>query len=239
MDSAFDAPPFLIPNMPEGRPTTKPRHEDAAEFLIRMVHQYPHQITIYEGGPMTDLAIAISLDPNFASLTQGLVFMGGSIDPKTTDPEFATSPHHEFNLWFDPEAAHIVLRAAWPSITCTPVDVSLDTRLTKAMVNTISRARTPLARYLARYAHIGDYMWDELAAVARVDPSIITNERTLYMDVAINHGAAYGNTLVWTQKNRPEIDVRPVRIQFGVNVTRFDKDFANRENDPCKILAGP
>lgn len=220
-------PPYLIPDMPEGRPTTRPRQEDAAHFLIRMVHRYPHQVTIYEGGPMTDLALAISLDPNFASLTHGLVFMGGSIDPKTSDPEFATNPQHEFNLWFDPEAAHIVLRAPWPSVTCTPVDVSIKTRLTKAMLGTISRARTPLAQYLVRYAHPGSYMWDELAAEAWLAPSIITNEQTLFMDVDIDHGAGYGNTLVWTQNNRPETEVRSVRVQFGVNVSRFDKEFVD------------
>src|SRR6201987_4444036 len=42
--------------MPEGKPTSKATQEDAAHFLIRMVHQYPGEITIYEGGPMTNLA---------------------------------------------------------------------------------------------------------------------------------------------------------------------------------------
>ena len=49
----------------KGQPTTKPADEDAAHFLIRMVHKYPHEVTIYEGGPMTNLALAISLDPQF------------------------------------------------------------------------------------------------------------------------------------------------------------------------------
>ncbi|MGB2604889.1 MAG: nucleoside hydrolase, partial [Candidatus Sulfotelmatobacter sp.] len=47
--------------MPEGKPTTKPASEDAAHFLLRMVHQFPHQVSIYEGGPMTNLALAISI----------------------------------------------------------------------------------------------------------------------------------------------------------------------------------
>src|SRR5580700_2436632 len=49
--------------MPEGKPATKPLDEDAAHFLVRMVRKYPHDITIYEGGPMTNLALAISIDP--------------------------------------------------------------------------------------------------------------------------------------------------------------------------------
>src|SRR4051812_2407236 len=52
----------VVPPLPEGQPTTKPAGEDAARFLIRMVHKYPNEVTIYEGGPMTNLALAISLD---------------------------------------------------------------------------------------------------------------------------------------------------------------------------------
>src|SRR5690348_6488827 len=49
-------------DMPEGRPTTKASEEDAAHFLIRMVHKFPDAITIYAGGPMTNLALAIAID---------------------------------------------------------------------------------------------------------------------------------------------------------------------------------
>jgi purine nucleosidase len=220
--------PYVIPPLPEGKPTTKPLDEDAAHFLIRMVQKYPHQVTIYEGGPMTNLALAIAIDPHFAELTDGLVFMGGSIDPETHDPEFATDPEHEFNLWFDPEAAHIVLRAHWPSITCTPVDVSIQTRLTQGMLRQIAQARTPLAQYLARYAHPEEsYMWDELAAAAWLDPSIITSEKTMYMDMDLSHGAGYGNTLAWTAQNRPDLDFQPVHVQFRVGVAKFDRMFVN------------
>ena len=55
----------VVPPLREGNPTTKPINEDAAHFLVRMVRQYPNQITIYEGGPMTNLALAISIDRNF------------------------------------------------------------------------------------------------------------------------------------------------------------------------------
>ncbi len=101
---------YVVPPLPEGQPTTKPSTEDAAHFLVRMVHKYPHEVTIYEGGPMTNLALAISIDPQFPELAEGLVFMGGSLSPDSDDPEWVNNPRHEFNFWFDPEAAHIVLR---------------------------------------------------------------------------------------------------------------------------------
>src|ERR1700687_1093400 len=60
----FYHPPDQWGEMPEGKPTTKPADEDAAHFLLRMVHKFPHEVTIYAGGPMTHLALAISIDPD-------------------------------------------------------------------------------------------------------------------------------------------------------------------------------
>src|ERR1700728_794420 len=51
---------FVVPALAEGAPTTKASDEDAAHFLVRMVRKYPGEVTIYEGGPMTNLALAIS-----------------------------------------------------------------------------------------------------------------------------------------------------------------------------------
>src|ERR1700676_1462242 len=130
----FYHPPDQLGDMPEGKPVTKPLDEDAAHFLVRMVRKFPHEVTIYAGGPMTNLALAISIDPEFAPLAKELVFMGASFDPQTTDPEFINTPRHEFNIWFDPEAAHIVLRAPWNKIICTPVDISVKTRMSKDLV---------------------------------------------------------------------------------------------------------
>ncbi len=141
-------PSDQLGEMPEGKPTTKPLDEDAAHFLLRMVHKYPHEITIYEGGPMTNLALALSIDPDFASLAKELVFMGGSLNPMTDDPEFANTPRHEFNLWFDPEAAHIVLTAPWKKMVCTTVDISVKTRMTQELIDRVKAGNSPAAHYV-------------------------------------------------------------------------------------------
>ena len=183
--------PNVVPPQPEGLPNTKAIDEDAAHFLIRMVHRYPHEVTIYEGGPMTDLALAISIDPQFPELAEQLVFMGGSLSPQTEHPEFVNNPRHEFNFWFDPEAAEIVLRAPWKKIVCTPTDISIKTRLTPEMIKDIDSGGTALAHYVARYYTPGpgsDFMWDELAAAAWIDPSIITKRETRYMGVDLDRG---------------------------------------------------
>jgi purine nucleosidase len=223
-------PADQLGDMPEGKPTTKPADEDAPHFLIRMVRKYPHEITIYEGGPMTNLALAISIDPEFAALAKELVFMGGSLNPQTDDPEFANTPRHEFNLWFDPEAAHIVLRAPWKKIVCTTVDISLKTRLTQDLLDRVKAGNTPAARYVGAYSHLFgkyNYLWDELTALAWLDPSLITAKETRYLDVDLGRGAGYGNTLSWMADDRPKGVGPPVEIQVDIDTEKFYKMFVD------------
>ena len=227
--SLYHAPRDLG-SMPEGTPTSKPANEDAAHFLIRMVHKYPHEVTIEEAGPMTNLALAITIDPEFASLAKELVFMGASLNPRTDDPEFANTPRHEFNLWFDPEAAHIVLRAPWKRIVCTTVDISVKTRMTADLINKVKAGTTPAARYVGTYARLRgtyNYLWDELTSAAWLDPSLITKTETRYMDVNLARGAGYGDTLTWSDADKPKRDVRQVEIQVDLDTERFYKMFVD------------
>jgi inosine-uridine nucleoside N-ribohydrolase len=217
--------PYEIPPLPEGAPTTKPIDEDAAHFLISQVRAHPGQVTIYAAGPLTNIALAVALDPEFAALTKGIVFMGGSIRPQTTDPEFAADPRHEFNLWFDPEAAHIVLHAGWPRIDATTVDISVKAPFTQAMLDDLAKSQAPAARYIAAWSRQRSYMWDELAACAWIDPSIVTKEQVLYMDVDLSHGPSYGDTLTWPENLKPATGVRPVHAQFDLDLPRFQKLF--------------
>lgn len=217
--------PYYIPPMPEGRPSLKPIDEDAVHFLIRQVRAHPHQVTIYAAGPLTNIALAVSIDPGFAELTQGIVIMGGSLNPQTDDPEFATSPRHEFNFWFDPEATHIVLRAAWPRVDVTTVDVSIKAPFTQKMLDQISESHSPAAQYIAAWSQNRYYLWDELAACAWLDATIITRETVEYMDIDLSHGPSYGDTLTWTEKLKPETGVRLVHAQLDLDLPRFQKMF--------------
>src|SRR5882724_5048993 len=207
-----------------------------AEYpLVRMVHKYPHEVTIYAGGPMTNLALAISIDPEFPTLAKELVFMGASLSPITNNPEFQNTPRHEFNIWFDPEAAHIVLRSPWKKIICTPVDISVKTRMSKDLVDRIKAGGTASAKYIAQYTRLeGDfnYLWDELASAAWLDPGIITKSETRYMDIDLGRGAAYGNILTWTDNDKPKVEVQPVEIQVDLDTEKFYKLFVD-------LLGGP
>jgi inosine-uridine nucleoside N-ribohydrolase len=224
--------PYVVPPLAEGEPHTRPLDEDAAHFLIRQVHAHPHQVTIYAAGPLTNIALALAIDPHFAELTEGILIMGGSLAPQTGDAEFATHPRHEFNFWFDPEAAHMVLRAPWPRIDLTTADISVKTMLTPAMLEEIAKSPSPAAQYLAKYTPDFYYMWDELEAAAWLDPSIITKEQILYIDVDTARGPNYGDTLSWTAANRPKTTLQPVHVQVDLDLTKFNRMFVELMKAP-------
>jgi inosine-uridine nucleoside N-ribohydrolase len=221
-------PADQLGEMPEGKPTTKPVDEDSAHFLVRMVRKYPHEVTIYAGGPMTNLSLAMTIDPEFPSLAKELVFMGGSLNPTTDDPEFVNTPRREFNLWFDPEAAHAVLTAPWKKIVCTTVDISVKTRLTQDLIDRVKAGSSRAAQYVAKYARLQGkyhYLWDELAAVAWLDPTVITAKDMRYLDVDLSHGAAYGDTLSWAEQDKPKVVGPAVEIQSNLDLQKFYKEF--------------
>jgi len=227
--------PYEVPKLVEGEPSTQPLAEDAAHFLIRQVHAHPGEVTIYAAGPLTNIALAISIDPNLAALTKGIVIMGGSLSPQTNDPEFANNPRHEFNFWFDPEAAHITLHAPWPRIDLTTVDISVKTAFTKAMLAEIAHSTNPAAKYLATYTDGFSYCWDELAAAAWLDPAIITKEKQVYIDVNLSRGSFYGDTLSWSSANIPSLDLRLVHVQTDLDLPRFNKLFVELMKAPPQL----
>lgn len=223
--------PYDIPPMPEGAPTTKASAEDAARFMVRMVQQYPHEVTIYAAGPMTDLALAIALEPHFAELSKELIVMAGSINPRTDDPEFSLTPRREFNFWMDPEASRAVLHAHWPRIVLTTVDISVQTRMEKSLIAAVAKSSSPGAQYVAKYAE-ANYLWDELAAVAWLDPSFITKWQKLYIDVDTDRGASYGDTLVWAPGQQPGAGEQLVEVQKELDKEKFYKEYVELLSRP-------
>jgi purine nucleosidase len=213
--------PGVVPPMPEGEPHIMAAKGTAAEFIIKMVHRYPGEVVLWAGGPLTNYALALKLDPSIATLAKEFVMMGGgfyaakgAIDPGAIDAR------REFNWWFDPEAARIVLRAPWKKMTITPIDISVKTRFTNEMKATISKANTPITQYLDKYSLPG-YMWDEIAGVALIDPSIITGQKQLYMDIDVDHGASYGKTIFWDPKTEVPPYLKLSNVQFDIDAEKF------------------
>jgi len=227
--------PFYVPELPEGNPSTKTAAEDAAHFLIRMAREHPREVTLYAGGPLTNLALALAIDHELPTLVKELVVMGASLRPVAegtpmSEPTLHT-PRREFNFWWDPEATRMVLRAAWPKITVTSVDISVKTRLSKALIEEIGGSKAPAAQYVAKWSD-EQLMWDEVAALAWLDPSLITRQRSVFMDIDIDHGAGYGNTLSWASGSNPGLGEQAVTLQEDLNLERFYRMFVDLMTGP-------
>jgi len=218
--------PYWVPPLPEGAPSTHAAKESAVSFLLRMVHTYPHQVTIIAAGPMTDLALAAKLDPHFAALAKQLVFMGGSFNPVPADTPFAqeydNDPRQEFNMRFDPEAASIVLHQPWSRIIEVPVDPTSPTLMSHALLGEVAKGKAPFDPYLAKFGQVYP-LWDETAVAVWLDPSLITREKTLLVDIDTSFTANYGATLSWPVGAGPGLGERPVQVVFTVDVPRLNR----------------
>jgi inosine-uridine nucleoside N-ribohydrolase len=221
------ADPHAAPDLPEGNPTTEPAEEHAANFIIRQARAHPGEISLWCAGPLTDVALAVRLEPRLPGLIRELHFMGGSFHPKTDSAEFKHTPRREFNLRFDPEASRIVLRSPWKKITCSPIDISQHVRSTPEQFAAIARAGTPLAAYLDRFGQRARPLWDEIAAASWIDPTVVTHTEEAYIDVNLDRGASYGDTLSWTPGYQPGLGEQLARVEFSLDVPRFSTLFTS------------
>jgi inosine-uridine nucleoside N-ribohydrolase len=224
--------PFKVPDNPGGNPTTKVAAGNAADFLVSQVHRYPHQVTILATGPLTNLALAIRLDPDFAGLAKELVFMGGflglNLQQVTGDADF----NSDFNILFDPEAAHVVLTAPWAKITSLG-DVTNETMMSPELIARMASVKTPVTEFLAKYA-LNLPLWDEMAAAVAVDRSLITRQVEAYMDVDLEHGMHYGQVHVWPEAIAPHQGEQKVTIVQAVDIARFYDQFIKAAQFPVK-----
>ena len=217
--------PDWVPPLPEGEPTIQAAKENAASFLVRMVNEYPHQITIIAAGPMTDLALAAKLDPRFASLARQLIFMGGSFNPKPAGNVFAqendNTPRREFNMRFDPEAASIVLHQPWKKITEVPIDATNPTLMSHRLLKEVAAGKAPFDHYLGRFGQVYP-LWDETAVAVWLEPSLIESEKTLRVDIDTSFTANYGSTVSWPAGSNAALGGQPVHVVFAVDVPKLD-----------------
>ncbi|MGH8291487.1 MAG: nucleoside hydrolase [Steroidobacteraceae bacterium] len=218
--------PYWVPPLPEGEPTIHAAKESAVNFMVRMVHKYPHQITIIAAGPLTDLALAAKLDPRFASLAKQLIFMGGSFNPMPADTPFAqendNTPRREFNMKFDPEAASIVLHQPWSRVTEVPIDATNPTLMSRKFLREVARGQASFDRYLGRFGQVYP-LWDETAVAVWLEPSLITREKMLQVDVDTSFTANYGTVLSWPVGAGPDLGERPVHVVFAVDVRQLNR----------------
>ncbi len=105
---------------PKGTPDSR----RAAQFIVDTVMANPGEITLVPLGPLTNIALAVSLEPRIVEAVKEVVLMGGVIDGRGN-----ASPVAEANIRNDPEAAQIVFQAGWP-VTMVGLDVTRQSVMT-------------------------------------------------------------------------------------------------------------
>lgn len=185
-------------NLPS--PAGKPHAGRAAEFLISRVMAAPGEITLVALGPLTNLALAVRLEPRLAQNVRQVVLMGGTV----TEPGNAT-PVAEANIHNDPEAAHIVFHAGWP-LTMVGLDVTRRVVMSPDYLARLKEAGTPVtdfiaaitAHYLRYYReHLNMdsfYVHDPTAIAYAIDPALFRVQH-LYVDITLGEGRASGQTM--------------------------------------------
>jgi inosine-uridine nucleoside N-ribohydrolase len=190
--------------------------ETAAAFMVRQVRAHPHQVTIYAAGPMTNIALALRLDPEFARLAKQFVFDGGHIRAFDASGESDA----DFNPAFDPEAAKIAFTAAWPRVISIG-DLADSVVMTPALRQRLNAKRTTLSAYIDRKVEDGMPIWDTIGAAIIADPSLITASAELKMDVDLAPGLYYGRVKVWTPGRKASLDARPVTVIQAIDRDRY------------------
>ncbi|MHC4300741.1 MAG: nucleoside hydrolase, partial [Planctomycetota bacterium] len=203
-------------------PTIKPVDKHAVSFLINTVKAHPGQVTVMPIGPCTNLAIAIRLAPEIIPMIKRVVYMGGAFDVPGN-----TTPAAEFNWWFDPEAAKMTVRAAFADQLIVALDVCKKYRFNKELYDRITAPNTPIAelfknKYGPRFKRNPDssqLVWDTIAAAVVIDPTLIVEEQTRWVDVNSDFGPDYGRSLGYSRQG--PAGTRKARILMSIDEQRF------------------
>lgn len=152
----------------------------AAVQLVQTVRAHPGECTVVATGPLTNLALALLLDPGMASLVAKVVLMGGTLDHPGN-----VSPTAEANIAHDPEAADLVFGAPWP-VTQVGLDVTMATWMGPTELARIESSRSEAGRfvwrilghyldfYASRHERPGCPLHDPSAALVALDPDLGT-----------------------------------------------------------------
>ena len=207
---------------------TQPEH--AVFWLIDTLMKSDGDITLIPVGPLTNIAMALRIEPRIAQKIKQIVIMGGGYK------EVNITPSAEFNFWVDPEAAKIVMDSGC-DITVVPLDATHKAVLSLADADALESSGTPAGKATARFIRhrqAGYKVWqpmadidtvpihDALAVCAVIDPEVLQNVVHTYVDIDIAGGAADGMSICDVDKRYK--DKQPnARVALSADKDRFSR----------------
>lgn len=162
--------------------------EHAVDALLRLSREEPLEIAAV--GPMTNLAVALMKDPDFAGRVRSLTIMGGHIRHVEYGGH-VFAPGVDYNLCSDPEASYVVLRSGMP-IRLVTADVTLQTGLTSEDLERIEAAATPFHRALAAAVRIWTPVQRRLFGRAGCD---VDDDRAAFLHDPLTLAVLYDESL--------------------------------------------
>lgn len=184
------------PVFPPLRKELEPEH--AVQFLIRTLLASQGDITVVTTGPMTNLAMALRLEPRISEKIARIVLMGGSITNGNV------SPAAEFNILADAEAACVCFRSGRP-ITMVGLDVTRRVLCYPEIVERMSRIGNPASElFVALMEHFcktqkaifgweGGPLHDPVTIASLIDPQLLTL-KPMNVQIDIRSTQSYGRT---------------------------------------------
>jgi purine nucleosidase len=174
----------------------------AAVEIVRLARERPGELTLLAVGPLTNVALALMLEPRLPELVRQVVVMGGAVGVPGNASELG-----EANVWHDPEAAALVVEAPW-DVLFVGLEITMRTALPKAAIERIAATEHPVGRlawgimqhYLDVYEKVlGErscVLHDPLAMALALDPGLATYRTvSVYVDTGTSRsrGAIIGD----------------------------------------------
>jgi len=201
--------------------------EHAALALVRLANESPGDINLVAIGPLTNLAVALRLDPQLPGKFKHLIVMGGAIYAQGNTPNLTA----EFNIYTDPEAAHIVFDV-WPQFSLISWETTLAHGFPLTLVERWMGWNTPNARFyraitaktlrftteiMGRDSLFGP---DGLAVALILDPTIVQEAEEHYVAIELAGRHTRGQTIVdWEDRGERAANAR---IVLKVDQTKFN-----------------
>lgn len=217
-------------NLPSSKRTIEKEH--ASNTLVRLANEHPGEITLVAIGPLTNLAVALRLDPTLPTKYKKLVVMGGAHYSRGNTANVTA----EFNFFTDPEAAHMVL-SAWPMTTILTWETTLAHLLTGEDLKHIFSLKTSKSKFFEATSHpVRTYIQnvlhqevlfapDGLAMAIAIEPHIVKRAETRHVSIELTGTHTRGQMCVdWmgTRKNPANVE-----IVMEIDQPRFVELFIN------------
>lgn len=218
---------------PDGGDSLSPR--GAAGEIVHQLRDSDQSISLIALGPLTNVALALELDPEAFHRLERLVVMGGAVEAPGN-----MTPAAEFNFYADPEAAAAVLASGLPT-TLVGLDVTAKALLPEAMLSrevashpsAVGRfvQQSTAAVYAFQEEHVGHRsmpLHDPLAVAAVVDPDLLAGP-DLAVAVETEGRLTRGMSLADRRQLRGQFKDRPnAAVCLQVDAERFLSLFKER-----------